>query len=208
MCNLYRMKQSRLEVADFFVSLTQDMHIAPGNAPAEIYPGYPGLVLAQGKLQQMVWGFPLPRVGAKGQPIKPKPVNNARTDRLGSPFWSASFTARRCLIPISEFAEAEGPKGSKTRSWLSLPETSLFAVAGFWRDTPEWGAAYTMVMTDANAAVRSVHDRMPVVLPRASWAQYLGDDVQAAFDLCQPFEGAMQIRRSNTPWAGHRQANR
>ncbi len=204
MCNLYRMSRSQDEVARFFSDLAQELTVVPGNAPEEIYPGYPGLVCTGSSLQQMSWGFPLARKGARGQPLKPKPVNNARSDKLGSPFWSASFRDRRCLVPMSEFAEAEGPRGSKTRTWFSLPGQELFAVAGFWRDTEEWGPAYTMVMTDANAHLRGVHTRMPVILPQADWQSYLGKAPQAAFDLCRPYAGDMDIRRTDTPWVRHR----
>ncbi len=204
MCNLYRMKQSRTEVADFFSSIAQDLRVAPGNDPAEIYPGYPGLVLAEGQVQQMAWGFPLALKGTRGQPLKPKPVNNARSDKLGSPFWSASFRDRRCLVPVSEFAEARGAKGAKTRTWFSLPDTPLMAVAGFWRDTEEWGPAFTMVMTDANDAVRPLHDRMPSILAPDDWQTYLGLDPQAAFEICRPYAGAMTVSHTDTPWPGRR----
>ncbi len=80
------------------------------------------------------------------QPLKPKRVNNARADKLGGFMWRNSFQQRRCLIPVSAFAEAEGEKGAKTRTWFTLPDQDVFAVAGLWRDTLEWGPASTMVM--------------------------------------------------------------
>ena len=92
------------------------------NVGEEVYPGYPGLVLDGTALRTMTWGFPLALKGKAGQPLKPKPVNNARTDKLDGGFWKASFQHRRCLVPMTAFAEAEGPKGSKTRTWLSLPD--------------------------------------------------------------------------------------
>lgn len=205
MCNLYKMSRSQDEVARFFEAIAQDMAVAPGgNAPEMVYPGYPGLVMAEGNLQQMVWGFPLARKGAKGQPLKPKPVNNARTDKLKSPFWRSSFENRRCLIPVSAFAEAEGEKGSKTRTWFSPEGAPLFAIAGFWRDTAEWDRAYTMVMTNANETVRSVHDRMPVILAPEMWETWLTASPGEAWDLCQPFAGGMQVDRTDEPWAGRR----
>lgn len=204
MCNLYRLTNPVDEVAQFFAAIAQDLRVEPGNVPEEIYPGYPGLVLADGALRPMVWGFPLAMTGAKGQPLKPKPVNNARADKLSSPFWAASFRARRCLIPVSAFAEAEGIKGAKTRSWFTLPDAPLMVMAGFWRDSAEWGAAYTMVMTEANTLVQPVHERMPVILPPASWAQWLDGDPQDALALCRPYAGAMQIERTATLWAGRR----
>ena len=209
MCNLYRMTRPAAEVAGFFAGLAPDLRVSPGNVGSEVYPGYPGLVLAEGAVQPMVWGFPLALTGARGQPLKPKPVNNARTDKLSGSFWSASFRARRCLIPLSAFAEAEGPKGGKTRSWVSLPpvnhaDTPLMAVAGFWRPTAEWGKAYTMVMTDACPATQALHDRMPVILPPQDWQTYLHGEPAAAFALCRPYAGDLAITRTDEPWAGRR----
>jgi putative SOS response-associated peptidase YedK len=47
----------------------------------------------------MNWGFPLIMTGRNGQKLKPKPVTNARDDKLNTAFWRASFESRRCLIP-------------------------------------------------------------------------------------------------------------
>lgn len=205
MCNLYKMSRTQDEVAHFFDEIASDIARGPtGNAPEMVYPGYPGMVLAEARLQQMTWGFPLQLKGAKGQPLKPKPVNNARSDKLRSPFWRASFVERRCLVPVSAFAEAEGPKGGKTRTWFSLPGSELLAVGGIWRDSAEWGAAYSMVMTDANAFVKGLHDRMPVIVPRADWHQWLHAEPAEAFKLCRPFAGDMLVDRTDEPWAGRR----
>lgn len=205
MCNLYRMSKSQDEVAHFFDAIGQDLSVSPGgNAPELVYPGYPGMVLAEGRLAQMTWGFPLARKGAKGQPLKPKPINNARTDKLAGPFWSASFKARRCLIPVSDFAEAEGPKGGKTRTWFALPGSDLMAIAGFWRDSAEWGESYTMVMTDANEHLRGVHDRMPVILHPSHWSTWMTGSPADAYRLCRPYDGDMTVNRTDEPWAGRR----
>jgi putative SOS response-associated peptidase YedK len=122
-------------------------------------------VVAAGAVRAMTWGFPLVLKGKQGQPLKPKPVNNARTDKLDSFFWRHSFAERRCLIPLTGWAEAEGAKGRMTRTWLSLPDRPLFAAAGVWRDSAEWGACYAMVMTDsAGTAAAEVHTRMEAAL--------------------------------------------
>ena len=33
----------------------------------------------------------------------------------------------RCLIPLAGFAEAEGAKGSKTRTWFNVKDQPIFA---------------------------------------------------------------------------------
>jgi putative SOS response-associated peptidase YedK len=197
MCNLYRMTKSTAEVASLFrvgASLA-------GNAGAgEVYPGHPGLVVAKGELRTMIWGFPLSIKGTKGELLKPRPVNNARADKLDSFMWRYSFQDRRCLIPVTAFAEAEGEKGRKTRTWFSLPDQDLFAVAGLWRDTPEWGPAYTMVMTEACIHVADVHDRMPVILNRSDWDDWLDGAPDAAGLLCRPYPDVMVCDRTTDAW--------
>lgn len=205
MCNLYRMTRTIDEVAHLFDAMVQ----VGANWAEEVYPGYPGLVVAaeQGtrRLRPMTWGFPLARTGAKGQPLKPKPINNARADKLAGGFWRPSFIARRCLIALEAFAEAGGPAGGKTRTWLSLPNQPVLAAAGIWRPSSEWGACYAMVMTEACLDMGGIHDRMPVILGPDEHGAWLGGDPDAALALCRPFSGALQIERTGEPWAGRDQ---
>lgn len=198
MCNLYRMTKTVDEVARLF-DVANDA--AGTNLGTEVYPGWPGLVLESGRLRQMHWGFPLQMKGAKGQPLKPKPVNNARTDKLSSFFWKSSFERRRCLIPLTGWAEAQGPKGAMTRTWLSMLGAEPFAVAGIWRSSDEWGDVYSMVMTDAAGPAAQVHRRMPVVLRPADYPVWLDSEPAAAFGLCHPWLGAMSIDQTAEPWS-------
>ena len=204
MCNLYRMTKNASEVAAWFDAVEG---VGGANFAAEVYPGYTGPVVAQGELRVMTWGFPLVLKSAKGQPLKPKPVNNARDDKLGAAFWRESFVQRRCLIPLTGWGEAEGARGRMTRTWLSLgglalPDTPLFAAAGMWRPSDEWGDCYTMVMTDsAGTAAASVHERMPVLLAPEDYACWTSGTPDEAFRLCRGWEGPLAIDRTNEPWA-------
>jgi len=82
MCNLYRLTKAAAEIARLFPARPGP----PANAGGEIYPGYPGLVVTD-SVQTMVWGFPLVLKSKRtGEPLKPRPVNNARTDKLDSGF--------------------------------------------------------------------------------------------------------------------------
>ena len=199
MCNLYRMTKPKAEVAKWFEAVDA---AGGANYGEEVYPGYPGLVVAEGALRQMSWGFPYAATGAKGQKLKPRPVNNARTDKLNGFFWRFSFEERRCLIPVTAWAEAEGAKGAMTRSWLSRSDAELFAVAGVWRTSEEWGDVYAMVMTDACGAAAECHTRMPVLLRKDDWARFTDGSPQDAFDLCVPWQGELLLDRTQDPWSG------
>ena len=84
----------------------------------------------------------------------------------------------------------------------------MFAVAGLWRDTPEWGPAYSMVMTEACQHVADVHDCMPVILKRQDWADWLGSGADpkdhrppdAAGLLCRPYPELMVVERTPEAW--------
>ncbi|WP_336986969.1 SOS response-associated peptidase [Altererythrobacter aquiaggeris] len=201
MCNLYRMTRAVDEIAGLFNAAAQ-----VGNAGAEIYPGYPGYVAEGGRLRQMSWGFPLAMRGKHGQILKPRPVNNARADKLQGGFWKSSFTDRRCLIPVTAWAEAEGENGKKTRSWLSLPDSSVFSIGGIWRSSAEWGDVYSMVMTDAAPQVSAVHHRMPVIVAPEDRDVWLTSPADQAFELCRPWQGHIAIDRTTEPWVKRKAA--
>ena len=196
MCNLYRMTKAADEVARLFGTDAP----AGVNMGEEVFPGYPGMVFDGAALRGMVWGFPLSVKGKSGRMLKPRPVNNARCDRLDSFMWRYSFAERRCLIPMTAFAEAEGPRGGKTRSWFSLPDQPVFTAAGIWRQSDEWGAVFSMVMTDAAPAVRGLHDRSPVLLDPGSRDIWLRGTGEQALALCAPYAGPMHVDRTAEPW--------
>lgn len=196
MCNLYRMTKGTIEVANLFAV---DGDVA-ANYGAEVYPGYPGLVVAEGRARAMTWGFPLVLKGKQGQPLKPKPVTNAREDKVDTAFWRDSFARRRCLVPVSQWAEPRGEARRMTRSWYGLPDQDLFAVAGLWRHSAEWGAVYTMVMAESSAYMSEVHERMPVILERQDWAQWTDGGFEEALALCRTWPGPLTADHTNGRW--------
>lgn len=198
MCNLYRMTKPAEAVAGLFRAKSA----GSPNFAAEVYPKYTGLVVAQGEVRTMTWGFPRHAVSKKtGKPLKPTATNNARDDKLrGNPMWRDSFRDRRCLIPVTAWAEAEGAAGQMTRTWYSLPDRELFAVAGIWRQTDEWGNAYSMVMVDGCEQMADVHDRMPTILAPQDWERWTDGTQDEAFSLLRIWEGPLVVDRTEVPW--------
>jgi putative SOS response-associated peptidase YedK len=204
MCNLYTTKVSPSQVASHFRAAMATNFNA---AQDEVYPGGHGMVVreeaGQRILQSMTWGFPLPQKSKKtGQPIKPKPVNNIAD--LSSFMWrfAAPKPEHRCIIPLTGFCEAEGEKGAKCRTWFGVNGQPIFAWAGMWKDSAEWGPVYSGVMTDCNETVRPVHNRMPVLLHEEDYDLWLRgslEDVIGFQDRCFPDE-LIGLERTNDPW--------
>jgi len=105
---------------------------------------------------------------------------------------------------MTAFAEAEGAKGHKTRTWLSVPGEPFFCCAGIWRDSDEWGAVYSVIITEPSEQVREVHDRMPVVLKPGQHDKWLRADPEIASALCLPYNDKLLIEKTDQPWTSHR----
>jgi putative SOS response-associated peptidase YedK len=208
MCNLITLKASVDEVASHFKARRPK----PTNAsPGEVWKGGTGFVVrevaAARQLDAMVWGFPRHSLNKRtGQPNKPTHVNNARDDKLLSPYnmWREWFLqpAHRCLIPISAFAEAVGPAGQMTRTWISIADQPLAACAGFWRPTDEWGDSYTMVMVDAVPEMLDIHDRMPVILRHRDHDAWLHAPAEQAMAMVAKYPASsLMVQRTSDPWS-------
>ena len=73
-----------------------------------------------------------------------------------------------------------------------------FALAGLWDHWQDPNGneleSCTVLVTEANALIAPIHDRMPVVLPKKNWATWLdprNHDTQSLKTLLMPFEPAL-----------------
>ena len=175
--------------------------------PLQVHPKEPGSVirLHDGELvlEQMTWGFPLAQTSKKtGLPIKPKPVNNARFDKLGT-YWKrwAAFPEHRCLIPTARYAEAVGEPGRMTETWLSVKDQPIFAWAGLWSNSAEWGSVYTGVMTDNAPELVHIHDRSPVIIDPGDWDFWLNAPLEDLYRFDQPYPAdRLVVQHTDAPW--------
>jgi putative SOS response-associated peptidase YedK len=113
------------------------------------------------------------RTCRRGGPAKASIGAAPRSSRCDAGRDYAGRAPSRCLIPLTSFAEPEGPKGAKTRTWVTVKGQPIAAWAGLWRDSEEWGPVYSGAMKDCNDAMRPLHDRMPVLLLPDEFDQWL-----------------------------------
>jgi putative SOS response-associated peptidase YedK len=137
---------------------------------------------------------------AKGVDAQPLMIN-ARVETLADkPAFRDALRRRRCLIPADGFYEWRASGKTKLPHWIGLRSGQPFAFAGLWSywkpKPPQAGepvVSCAIVTTDANAAVRDLHDRMPVILPRDAegyWLDPALDDVDALLALLTPVDAA------------------
>ena len=125
---------------------------------------------------------------------------NARAESVAErPAFRNTFRRFRCLVPASGFYEWQIIARTK-RPWYVLPrDSTLFGLAGFvtlWQGR----RGVTLITTQPNALLATIHDRMPVIVPPARYAEWLA----GADGLLQPYPAdAMRAHpvhpRVNTP---------
>jgi putative SOS response-associated peptidase YedK len=109
---------------------------------------------------------------------------NARADTVATkPAFRKAFRRRRCLIVADGFYEWKKLDGGKQPYYIRLQDGRLFALAGLWEhwnrgDSPS--DSCTILTTDANEQVGSIHDRMPVILDPGDYDLWLDPEVQDA----------------------------
>ncbi|MGI8450600.1 MAG: SOS response-associated peptidase [Streptosporangiaceae bacterium] len=162
-------------------------HEAAGGAaeqPGAVEPG----AMEQGgvrELRVVRWG--LVPFWAKDISIGSRLIN-ARAETVATkPAFRRAFARRRCLLPADgfyEWAKPGDPKsGPKQPYYIRREDGGVLAFAGLyelWRDKDRpdddpdsWLWTATIITTRAEDEVGRIHDRMPMVIEPARWADWL-----------------------------------
>src|SRR6185436_780182 len=97
------------------------------------------------------------------------------------PAFRAAYKKRRCLILADGFYEWKANEGAgrktKTPMYIHMKSGEPFAFAGLWEAWRPDGAepilSCTIITGQPNSLVETIHDRMPVILPRDSYDTWL-----------------------------------
>ena len=162
MCTAYELgtKSKRLparvksSVVDILCSLGETRIVRPTLAAPVVMP--------DGELKEMSWGFRRKFRGKKG-PVS-RTIVNSREDKLDSAMWRRAFRERRCLIPAIAFYEwVEGAGGKAVPLRFTREDDGWILIAGIWEEG-EGGPCFSMLTTEPSSFVQKMHDRMPAVL--------------------------------------------
>ena len=131
---------------------------------------------------------------------------NARGETVAEkPSFRNAFKRWRCLIPASGFYEWKGVKGRKQPYYIYPKGRELFGIAGI---TELWqgpdGPIHTcaIITTEPNDLMKSIHDRMPVILKPEDYSTWLNPDNQATAELKQllkPYPAAAMAAHPVSP---------
>ena len=122
------------------------------------------------QLEACKWGF-LP-FWAK-EPTMDHKMINARAETIATkPAFRSAFKKHRCLVVADGFYEWQKKEKSKVPFYIHLKSGKPFGFAGlfsYWslEKDAEGICTCTIITTDANELLEPIHDRMPVIVPKA-----------------------------------------
>jgi putative SOS response-associated peptidase YedK len=136
---------------------------------------------------------------------------NARCETVADkPSFRSAFKQRRCLIPASAFYEWQKTGARSKQPYCIRPRNGgLFALAGLWErwhdPAGEDVETCTILTTEANELMRSLHDRMPVIVDPASDGVWLDPRFPADVlrSLFVPFASERMEAFSVNPWVSN-----
>lgn len=209
MCGRFVSASPPEEIAEYFgaVAVADPLEPRYNVAPTlDVYVVYeqPGSEPAAARqLDQFYWGL-VPGF-AKDMKIGARMINARSETAATNNSFRGSLARRRCIVPADGFYEWQKFEGSKAKQpfYIHRGDGQQLAMAGLWA---EWRGivageqvtvrSTTILTTEANDTLRPLHDRMPVILPRRAWDEWLdpaNQRVERVQDLLVPAPASLLV---------------
>jgi putative SOS response-associated peptidase YedK len=153
-------------------------NVAPGNQVPVIYDDE-GTTLDTFK-----WGL-IPH-WAKDEKIGYKMIN-ARSESIAEkPAYRNAFKKQRCIIPMTGFYEWQKTKKAKIPHYFHLENKEYLAMAGLyetWKKDDVEIKSCTIITGAANKFMEKIHDRMPILLTKEDYSDWMDPENQSSNEL-------------------------
>lgn len=194
MCGRFTLTVDPAELKDVFGDFIFPIQFAPR---FNIAPSQPLLAIpndGKNKADFFLWGL-IPS-WAKDPGIAHKLINARGETIAEKPSFRGSFKYKRCLILADGFYEWKIQEGAKTKTpyYIHMKDHQPFAFAGLW---DEWNSpngdmlrTCTIITTEPNELMSTLHNRMPVILDKTNYAAWLDAaprSPESLLPLIQPF---------------------
>jgi putative SOS response-associated peptidase YedK len=195
MCGRFTLTTDLDRLAEHFAFRTTNLSYTPRY---NIAPSQPVLTLIDAQEHRagfLRWGL-IPS-WAKDPGIGDRMINARAETVAEKPSFRRALQKRRCLVLADGFYEWHKEGKKKTPLFITLKSREPFGFAGLWETwkspTGEVIHSCTIITTTPNALMESIHNRMPVILPREAETQWLDrtvEDPQSLLSLLTPHPAA------------------
>ncbi|WP_019413412.1 SOS response-associated peptidase [Paenisporosarcina sp. TG20] len=187
MCGRYSLFADFQEIEDRFGEATFDIEEYEVNyniAPSQ-------MILAvindgvKNRLGYLQWGLIPP--WANDVKIGYKKINARAETAHEKPSFRKALKDKRCLIVADSFYEWKQTEDRKIPMRIKMKNNELFAMAGLWESwkSPNGKIVHTctILTTEPNELMSSIHVRMPVILKQADEQKWLNPTMKNTDDL-------------------------
>ena len=135
-------------------------------APSQILPV---IVEDHGQVEvrAMTWGL-IPKWTKPGERPKVAPINARAETVAEKPMFRSLVKHRRCLVPANGFYEWKRSPDGKQPHFIQPAKGQVMLFAGLFDEAKAADGSplesFSIITTEANTAMSSLHDRMPVIL--------------------------------------------
>lgn len=128
------------------------------------------------RVAMLYWG--LVPSWAKEKSIGARMINARGETLREKPSFRSAYRRRRCLVLADGYYEWQRAAGAKQPYLISFADQEPFGMAGLWESWRDPGSGEALescciVTTTPAESVAHVHDRMPVIVGRADYAEWL-----------------------------------
>ena len=140
------------------------------------------------RLGYLKWGLVPP--WAKDSKVGYKMINARAETAHEKPSFREALKKKRCLIVADSFYEWKRTEDRKVPMRIKMKNNELFAMAGLWESwkspSGELIHTCTILTTQPNELMSSIHDRMPVILKKEDEQSWLNPEMKS-IDTLQTF---------------------
>jgi putative SOS response-associated peptidase YedK len=198
MCGRYTLKIPPEYLLSLFDIGELPPDMPPPAARYNIAPTQPILIVrtstrpGEREVAHVVWGLIPP--WSKDPTMGARMINARSETAAEKPSFRTPLRRRRCLVPATGFYEwRKNPGGTKQPFVMHRKDGAPFAMAGIWETWKGPGDgeidSAAILTTGPNALMKSIHDRMPVIIePKdfALWLDPLVDNTAKVQHLMRP----------------------
>lgn len=160
------------------------------NPKKEIFPSETSPVVVfdgEKRIKILKWGF--------SPSYAKRLIINARSETVDvKQTFRDSFTKRRCLVPANAFFEWDKRNGKNKKHKIYLKDEKIFSMAGIYNTFKDKNGnrldAFTILTTEANEKIKTIHNRMPVIIERKHedlWLDYSIKDIRVLKAILKPY---------------------
>ena len=143
---------------------------------------------SKNRIGYLKWGLVPP--WAKDPKIGFKMINARAETVHEKPSFREALKKKRCLIVADSFYEWKRTEDRKVPMRIKMKNNELFAMAGLWESwtspSGELVHTCTILTTEPNDLMSTIHDRMPVILKQKDEQTWLNPEVMTIDEL-KPF---------------------